>query len=100
MSTMIFDRNNRMSSSQNTRLINIRYFFIKGRMKDGNINVVYCPTEMMVADYFTKSLQGSLFRTLRNVIMGVTFPNSLTHITPALVKENVAENVKIIYCRT
>ena len=32
-------------------------------------------TEYMIADYFTKPLQGSLFRNMRDIIMGVTsFP--------------------------
>jgi hypothetical protein len=34
--------------------------------------VSYCPTKEMVSDYFTKPLQGSLFRQHRNAIMGVT----------------------------
>ena len=32
----------------------------------------YCPTEEMVADYFTKPLQGEQFRKLRNAVMGCT----------------------------
>ena len=31
----------------------------------------YCPTEQMTADYFTKPLQGTLFRKLRDFIMGI-----------------------------
>ena len=37
-------------------IIDIRYFATKDRLKRGNIQVVYCPTETMVADYFTKPL--------------------------------------------
>ena len=33
-------------------------------------DIEYCPTEQMLADYFTKPLQGSLFRRFREVIMG------------------------------
>ena len=32
---------------------------------------MYCPTESMVADYFTKPLQGKLFHKLRDMTMGV-----------------------------
>ena len=35
------------------------------------MEVMYCPTESMLADYFTKPLQGALFRKLRRVIMGM-----------------------------
>ena len=96
---MRFEKNSRMSRGQNTRQINIRYFFIKDRIKYGNINIIYDPTEMMVADYFTKPLQGVLFRDLRNVIMGVTLPNTLAPTTTTLVKECVEEHVKLPNCK-
>ena len=34
--------------------------------------ITYKPTKELVADYFTKPLQGTLFRTHRNNIMGIT----------------------------
>ena len=33
--------------------------------------MAHCPTERMIADYFTKPLQGKLFTTLRDTIMGL-----------------------------
>ena len=38
-------------------------------MKEVEIN--WCPTKEMVADFMTKPLQGSHFRRLRNLIMGM-----------------------------
>ena len=32
---------------------------------------MYCPTEPVIADYFTKPLQGVLFYTFRDAIMGI-----------------------------
>ena len=32
--------------------------------------IEYCPTEIMLADYYTKPLQGELFRRFRRVLMG------------------------------
>ena len=78
-----------MSSGQQTRYANIRHFFIKDQIQEEDINIIYCPTGSMVADYFTKPLQGFLFKKLRDVIMGVTHPNSLLEITPPLAKERV-----------
>ena len=43
-------------------------------------------------DYFTKPLQGSLFRKLRDVIMGVTHPNSLLTVEPPPAKECVEKS--------
>ncbi len=34
------------------------------------ISIDWCPTKKMVADFTTKPLQGSLFRELRDYIMG------------------------------
>ena len=36
------------------------------------IEIEWCPTKEMVADYMTKPLQGSHFRRLRDLIMGMT----------------------------
>jgi hypothetical protein len=42
-------------------------------MDDKIINAVtYCPTKELVADYLSKPLQGSLFRTHCNSILGIT----------------------------
>jgi hypothetical protein len=67
---MKMERNGRSSCGQKSRHIDIRYFFIKDRVDSGEIDIVHCPTEMMVADFFTKPLQGALFRKLKSVIMG------------------------------
>ena len=76
-STTSLEKNGIMSCGQTSRHINIRHFFIKNRVKEENINIIYCPTEIMIADYFTKPLQGELFKYLRDVIMGHTHPSSL-----------------------
>jgi hypothetical protein len=41
-------------------------------VKNGEVIIEYCPTGDMIADFFTKPLQGSLFRKFRNLIMGVS----------------------------
>ena len=48
--------------------------------------------DRMVVDFFTKPLQGALFRILRNVIMGVTHPDSLITREPPPFKERVGKN--------
>ena len=34
--------------------------------------MVHCPTEEMIADYFTHPLQGKMFRYFRDLIMGIS----------------------------
>ena len=69
-STILLENNGKQSSSKRTRAINIRYFFITDQVKKGNVMVEYLPTKEMVADYFTKPLQGKLFEKFRKQIMG------------------------------
>ena len=71
-SSIRLELNGKASSSKRTRHINIRYFLITDRVKKKEISIEYCPTEEMIADYFTKPLQGSLFRWFRNAVLGMT----------------------------
>jgi len=50
-----------MSSSKRTKHLDIWYFFVKDQIKCGEVNVACCPTENMLADFFTKPLQGAAF---------------------------------------
>ena len=50
--------NGRLSSGQNTRHINIRYFFMKDRIEKDEVSVIYCPTAEMIADFFTNRFRG------------------------------------------
>ena len=54
-----------------------RYFWIKDRLESEKIKVEYCPTEKMLADFFTKPLQGNLFRKFRDVVLGYKHISSL-----------------------
>ena len=85
-SAMKLETNGIKSSGEKTRHIIIRYFFIKDVIKREAIDLKYCPTEAMVADFFTKPLQGKLFKSLRDVIMG------LSPLPPTLTLEERVEN--------
>ena len=41
------------------------------RIAVDELRVEYYPTEMMIADFYTKPLQGKLFRLFRNLILNV-----------------------------
>ena len=45
-------------------------FFIKDWVVKGELNIMYFPTHLMLADYLTKMLQGDLFHKFRDIIMG------------------------------
>jgi hypothetical protein len=68
-SAMLLEKNGRASSSKQTRHINIRYFFVTDRIASKELSVQYCPTGDMIADFYTKPLQGAPFCKLRDQIM-------------------------------
>ena len=70
-STILLAENGKASSGCCTRHINIRYFLVKDRVASGEVRIEHCPTNDMIADFFTKPLQGALFVKMRNAIMNV-----------------------------
>ena len=69
-SAILLEKNGKKSSSKRTRAINIRYFFLTDQSEKGNVQVEYCPTGEMIADFMTKPLQGQLFEKFKSLIMG------------------------------
>ena len=70
-SAILQEGNGRASSGRRTRHIDIRYFFASDRIAQGELRVEYCPTTDMIADFFTKPLQGSLFKKFRALILNM-----------------------------
>jgi hypothetical protein len=70
-SAILLEKNGRASSSKRTRHINIRYFFVTDRVQNKELRIEYCPTGDMLADFFTKPLQGTLFQKFRNQVMNI-----------------------------
>ena len=60
--------NEKMSSEQKTNHMDNRYFGSRILQSEG-IKVDYCPTENMIADFFTKPLQGDLFKKFRDIVI-------------------------------
>ena len=79
-SAMLMEKNGRTSCTGNSRHINVQYFFIKDLIDKKEVKGKYLPTNLMIADYFTKPLNGSRFRILREFIMGWRPMSDLKHI--------------------
>ena len=60
-STILLAKNGKMSSSKRTKHINVQYYFIQDRWKKGEIDVKYCPTNIMVADFLQNRCRGRSF---------------------------------------
>ena len=78
-----YGENGRNPCTGNSRHIHIRYFFMKDRIEKVEMKAEYCPTHLMLADFFTKLLVGEMFRNLMSVIMGYT---SIFELDPTLIQ--------------
>ena len=79
-STILLGKNGKASSSKRTRHINIRYFSVADCVQAKEMKFGILPYWDMIADFFTKPLQGSLFKRLCDDIMSVA---PVTHDLPA-----------------
>jgi hypothetical protein len=70
-SAILLENNGRRSSGKRTKHINMRYYFITDRVRNGELTIEHCPTQDMIADFFTKPLQGKLFFKFRAIIMNL-----------------------------
>eukprot|EP00804_Cyclotella_cryptica_P021177 CCRYP_001489-RB/>CCRYP_001489-RB protein AED:0.45 eAED:0.38 QI:0/-1/0/1/-1/0/1/0/491 len=70
-STILLATNGRWSSSKRTKHIKSRYFFVKDRIEQGELEVQHMPTEKMWSDILTKPKQGKAFREMRGMLMNV-----------------------------
>ena len=82
-SAIRMEKNGKNLCTGNSRHIHIRYFFLKDRIYKGEMRVEYCPTHLMLEDFFTKTLMGGLFRKFRSVIMGYT---SIFELDPTILQ--------------
>ena len=60
-SAILLENKGRASSSKRTKYLNIRYFYITDRIKKGDLHIEYCPTDNMVADFFTNRFKARNF---------------------------------------
>ena len=49
---------------------------------------MYCPTNMLVVDFYKKPLQGKQFRIFRNFILKLDEPSTSNHIKADTIEKN------------
>ena len=88
------EKNEKASSTKQTKHIEIQYFFVTDLIKYRLVTVVHCPTQQMIADYFTNPLQKQLFQVHHNTILGITMSDYVKYQQAnAKVKATYAENL-------
>ena len=71
MSTINLAVDGTFLSSKRTNHIKARYFFIKDKIEEGEVDIRYCPTEKIWSNILNKPKQGGQFRKDRAMLMGV-----------------------------
>ncbi|KAG7374846.1 reverse transcriptase RNA-dependent DNA polymerase [Nitzschia inconspicua] len=93
-SAILLEKNGRQSSTKRTRHLNVRYFFVTDNVNQGRLSIEYCPTGDMIADYFTKPLQGSSFRKMLKQILNID--DDMINSSPQeCVKDNDIETNRV-----
>ena len=70
-SAILLQKNWPYSTRKGRKHIHVWYFFVVDKIRNKEVKIIYCPTELMIADFNTKPLQGALFYFFKNKIMGV-----------------------------
>ena len=69
LSAIHLEENGRNSKGR-SRHINIRYFYVQEQINNQMLKVKHLRTEEMLADFFTKPIEGHQFVKLRDIILG------------------------------
>ena len=68
--TILLAKSGINSCTSSTRHINIRYFKVKDQLYNSNLTIEYFQTDEILLEFFTKTLQVTLFEIIRQDIMG------------------------------
>ena len=69
------EMNGKTANSIHTKYFKIRYFFITDKIKQKEIDIAYCPTDLMWPDVLTKPLQGLKFWEMHAHLMDCPIDN-------------------------
>ena len=58
-------------SFKRAKHIKVRFFWLKDLIDDGEVILIYVPSEELVADMLTKATTGAKFKYLRDKLLGV-----------------------------
>jgi hypothetical protein len=98
MSLLSLEKNGRISSSKRTKHIKAKYFLIKNHYDSGEIDLCYCPTDVMWADVLTKPLQGQKFGDMRAFLQNCPrdYDNEVEFRTDQLARKSMNQQAKTV----
>jgi hypothetical protein len=98
MSALSLEKNERNSSSKRTKHIKAKFFLIKDYYKAREIDVRYCPADVMWADVLTKPLQGQKFRDMHAFLLNCSrnYDDNIELQTDKLARKLMKQQVKTV----
>jgi hypothetical protein len=72
----------------------VRYFYVKDLLDTGIIKLSHCLSEKMIADFFTKPIQGRRFVQMQNIILNVQEARKSNETSPSRAHERVGKQLK------
>jgi hypothetical protein len=98
MSALSLEKNGRILSSKQTKHTKAKFFLIKDYCKAGEVDVRYCPTDVMWADVLTKPLQGQKFRDMRAFVQNCSrsYDDNIELQTDKLVQKLLKQQVETV----
>ena len=70
-SAILLENDGKLSSTSQTKHINVRYFFLKDCIEHKEVRIEFCRTNDMWADLYTKPPQGKKFVEFRKTILNL-----------------------------
>ena len=92
-STILLMKNGRLSAGKRTKHLDIRYFYVKDLIDRGIVSVEHCSTMNMIADFFTKPIQGKRFQILRDIILNRNNPDASTSQYRSVLGNSTSQNI-------
>jgi hypothetical protein len=71
MSAILLETNGCASTSNQSKHIKVKYFFIKDKVNQGEVVLKHCPTNQMWTDVNAKPKQGATYREFRSRMMSI-----------------------------
>jgi hypothetical protein len=98
-STILLMKNGRLSAGKRTKHLDIRYFYVKDLIDRGIVSVEHCSTMDMIADFFTKPIQGKRFQILRDIILNRRDPDVSTSQYRSVLGNSTRQNIVSVETR-
>ena len=80
-STILLEKNGKRSSSRRMHHNSICYFFVTDHIQSKEVVVKYCLIDEMLANMFTKPLQGAAFCRFRTAVLNLPDPDKVCPTT-------------------